>query len=457
VANGIVIRPSADQANVSALQDAFEKMQALSESDNRSWVYWAEFHGFNRYECWHGARTGPAGTSFPYDLFLPWHRAYLTFFDNVARDQNPGAVLPWWDWTTDESHANGVPAAYRAQPALASGPMPSIQGAPARRTRRGNNDPNRLPTPAQVDHLVNDLTDFRDFSNQLQGVHDRVHGWVSGDMGVIATSAFDPVFWAHHAMIDRIWYLWQLKNGVNNIPPDYLDKALFPGLTVAQVLDVHALGYEYATGAAAVPVGSDVPDGAAVPPDAIDPGAPAGGGDAGGGGDADAGGEPAAGDDAEPQAPITPPPVELDPVPVGGLDPDPTRVDIEFHDLDHAGASYEGRVYVNNPDANADTGYDEEARYAGSYYIFGHGGCLGDAGHCEVKPRRRYDPRPAHPLTKAKKVVIGNDVVKKAIADGGDVRLTVVPIVEPIPYEDVDPKHTEDPVDIGYVRIVTYR
>ncbi len=25
-------------------------------------------------------------------------------------------------------------------------------------------------------------------------------------------------------MIDHIWYLWQLKNGVNNIPPDYLDK-----------------------------------------------------------------------------------------------------------------------------------------------------------------------------------------------------------------------------------------
>ena len=31
---------------------------------------------------------------------------------------------------------------------------------------------------------------------------------------------------------------------------------------------------------------------------------------------------------------------------------------------------------------------------------------LGDPGHCEVRPRREYDPRPAHPLTRAKKVVI---------------------------------------------------
>jgi hypothetical protein len=32
----------------------------------------------------------------------------------------------------------------------------------------------------------------------------------------------------------------------------------------------------------------------------------------------------------------------------------------------------------------------------------------------------------------------------------------VVPIIEPLPYEDVDPKHTDDPLEIGYVRVVTY-
>ena len=128
MANGIVTRPSAEHADVPALQDAYEKMQAISESDNRSWIYWAEFHGFNRYECWHHARVDQ--TQFDYDLFLPWHRAYLSFFENAARDQNLDAVLPWWDWTSDLSHQIGLPAAYTAGgPALQSGPVPAIDGA----------------------------------------------------------------------------------------------------------------------------------------------------------------------------------------------------------------------------------------------------------------------------------------------------------------------------------------
>lgn len=439
MANGIVVRPSAEHANVAALADAYDKMQAFSASDNRSWIYWSEFHGFNRYECWHHARIGlPSGPLFPYDLFLPWHRAYLTFFDNAVRDQNEDAIQPWWDWTSDVSHAGGLPATYTSGgPALQSGPLPAINGQPERRTTRNPGNPGGLPSFEEVyDDLdgIIALTDFRDFSNQLQDVHDGIHGWVGGDMGSIGTSAFDPVFWAHHAMIDRVWYQWQLRHGVNNIPPEYLDLALFPGLTVQQVLDVRSLGYDYATGAVAS--GTDVPPGV-------------GGADAGevagGGGDSDESIPPTEGEKYESES-----------LYVGALDTDVYRADIEFYEVDHAGASYEGRVYLDNPDANADTGY-EDPSYAGSYHVFGHGGCLGDPGHCEVKPRRPYDPRPAHPLTKAKKVVIATDKVKGAIERDGQATVYVVPIVEPLPYEDVDPKYIEAPVEIGYVRIVAYR
>jgi tyrosinase len=452
-------------------------MQALSDSDNRSWIYWAEFHGFNRYECWHHARQG--NDQFTYDLFLPWHRAYLTFFDNAARDQNEAAILPWWDWTSDLSHQEGIPAAYRTGgSALQSGPMPAMDGQAARRTVRNPSNPAGLPSVADVDSLL-DLSDFRDFSNQLQDIHDGIHGWTGGDMGSIATSAFDPVFWAHHCMIDRIWYLWQLRYGVNTIPSEYLDKALFPGYTVQQVLDVRALGYDYA--AAAVAVGEGVPAGVGGA-DAEQPadtggqdtaGQPAGGEPAGG---EPAAGEPAAGEPApgepaageppagepapetpavEPTPPTTGPKYQSPPIYVGALAPGGKRYDIEFHDVDHAGASYEGRVYLDNPDANENTGY-EDPSYVGSYHIFGHGGCLGDEGHCDVEPRRRYDPRPAHPLTKAKKVVRAKDVLKQAVEADKSVSVTVVPIIEPLPYE-VDPKYTDDPVDIGYVQIISYR
>jgi tyrosinase len=433
MAAGIVVRPDADYANVTALADAYEKMQAISPSDNRSWVYWSEYHGFNRYECWHHARV--ANDQFSYDLFLPWHRAYLLFFDNAARDQNENAVLPWWDWTSETSQMAGLPAAYTSGgPALESGPTPEMNGQPAGRTSRNPSNPSGLPTAQELEDVLS-LTDFRDFSSQLQDIHDGVHGWVGGDMGSIATSAFDPVFWAHHAMIDRAWYLWQLRHGVNNIPANYLDKALFPGITVEQVLDVRSLGYDYA--AASVAAGTEVPAG-------LSP--------------SEAGEVPvvASADVSEPEPPTTGPSFTSQTLSVGAINRTASRIDIEFHDVDHAGPSYEGRVYLNHPEADESTGYDHPS-YAGSYHVFGHGGCLGDPGHCDVEPRREYDPRPAHPLTRARKVVIANDSGRRLLEAASEVTVTVVPIVEPLPYEHVERKLVEDPLDIGYVQVVSYR
>jgi tyrosinase len=271
----VVLRPEVEQADVAALRNAYTATQGLSATDNRSWVYWAAYHGFNRYDCWHHSRTGPGrGNEFAYDLFLPWHRAYLLSFDHVSRDQDEKAILPWWDWTSDVSHSVGVPRAYSeeldgATNPLASGPTPDIPGDPARRTRRFPGDPAELPSmdearpkaglPRIKDLL--DLSQYLDFSRQLQDVHDFIHGWTGGmnpddpneggDMGVIAASAFDPIFWAHHAMIDRLWYLWQLQHGANNIPDEYLDKVLAPfPLRVRDVLDIRELGYDYAVSSA---------------------------------------------------------------------------------------------------------------------------------------------------------------------------------------------------------------
>src|SRR5258708_11698840 len=232
MANGITIRTSIESlentpGGLDALNDAYTKMQGLS--DNRGWVAWAGVHGFPQFKCWHGGRIG-FGAQKPYDLFLPWPRAYLLTWKHTVRDQNDQARLPWWDWTSDGAHAIAIPNSFQATPALASGPMPPMQQFPARPTQRQDppNDPAMLPTADQVTHLIKDLDQFVDFSNQLQDIHDSIHGWVGGDMGVIAPSAFDPIFWSHHCMIHRIWYLWQWENAVNKVPPAYLDMALPP-------------------------------------------------------------------------------------------------------------------------------------------------------------------------------------------------------------------------------------
>jgi hypothetical protein len=146
-------------------------------------------------------------------------------------------------------------------------------------------------------------------------------------------------------------------------------------------------------------------------------------------------------------------PLTAAPLDTSMLGMDFSRGDIQFLDVDHAGSSYEGRVFLNNPDATADTARSADAGFAGSYFIFGHGGCLGDVGHCDITPRDPYDPRPGHPLTPARKVLIATKALRR-ILPAEKITVTVVPVIR-----SVGPKSADDEniVKLHGVRIVTYR
>jgi tyrosinase len=106
------------------------------------------------------------------------------------------------------------------------------------------------------------------------------------------------------------------------------------------------------------------------------------------------------------------------------------RADIRFIEVDHSGASYEGRVFLNNRDANEKTAKTPEKGYAGSFYVFGHGGCYGDVGHCDVPTQRRpYDLRDPHPLLPRDMNVIITEALRKQMKKSKEVHVTVVPVV----------------------------
>lgn len=121
------------------------------------------------------------------------------------------------------------------------------------------------------------------------------------------------------------------------------------------------------------------------------------------------------------------------PVPIEFAGPDHryTRADLEIDGIFHSEASYEGRIFLNNPTANQDTPRTPDKGYAGSFHIFGHGGCLGDPGHCEVNEHNReaYDFRQPHPLTPAKKRVTVTNVLREIAKTNKAVTVTVVPVV----------------------------
>lgn len=228
------------------LRAAFSAMMGIA--DDRGYTFFAGIHGLPLPIGCDNAHGTP--------FFLPWHRAYLFFFERALRDQGPDAMLTWWDWT---ARPEAVPAAFADEEAdgepnpLLTAPVDPLALEQARaagleigeHTERAPGAA-QLPTAAEVRTALN-IRQFTRFSAAVEELHNRVHVWVGGHMSQVPFAAFDPIFWAHHTMIDRLWRIWQLRHPGANPPATILDEALPPfRMTVRQTLDVTVLGYDYA-------------------------------------------------------------------------------------------------------------------------------------------------------------------------------------------------------------------
>jgi tyrosinase len=259
------------EAQLAELRAAFADMEATA--DDRGYQYEAGIHGLPL-PAWcdrHGHGT---------PTFVHWHRAYLHEFEMKLRAAGHGhdVMVPWWDWLTTPE----IPAAYADQKdadgnenpllsvevnavALEQGKRGAIPGdedeiALSRQPNTARNPGlpgTKLPTRADIAKVLK-YSDFASFTQTLEDWHGQVHVWVGGHMGDIPFAAYDPIFWAHHAMIDRIWRLWQLEHpDASSLPSSLDDEVMQPfGMTASQTLDVTVLGYDYAVSSTTVPVAS---------------------------------------------------------------------------------------------------------------------------------------------------------------------------------------------------------
>ena len=127
------------------------------------------------------------------------------------------------------------------------------------------------------------------------------------------------------------------------------------------------------------------------------------------------------------------------------------RADIVLYGVDHSGESYEGRVFFENPGAGIETPRDPGQGYAGSFYVFGHGGCYGEEGHCD--PARRttdeFDLRLPHPLEPFTKTIIVTKALQAVAAEA--VVVTVVPVASA-----PDGPRLSDALHFTHLRLLTY-
>jgi hypothetical protein len=102
------------------------------------------------------------------------------------------------------------------------------------------------------------------------------------------------------------------------------------------------------------------------------------------------------------------------------------RADLIFYGLDHSGASFEGQVFLDTRGVGGEADAGHRA-YVGSFFIFGHGGCFGDVGHCDIpNGHDAFDLRPPHALEPAIRILTVTDAVKALLERGRERAVVTV-------------------------------
>lgn len=195
------------------------------------------------------------------ELFFPWHRSLLYYFEQALRNADPNGssgpstkdvAIPYWDWTSPPSGAR-FPAPFEdsSSPLFDDGRNTAATSTP-------------FYPKATVFSVINQTTTWPGFaggpkSSPFYGAieqpyHNEMHAtFVGGDMANPSFAALDPIFWSFHAYIDLIWDRWQK---VHHIDPTCLDCSL-RGLpaekTPKDLINVQTqLGYFYTENAGLV-------------------------------------------------------------------------------------------------------------------------------------------------------------------------------------------------------------
>jgi polyphenol oxidase len=283
-----------DDSEQARLRNAYAALRKLSRDkpdDPRGWLRQGLVH------CWYcsGAIDALNGQEIHGGWwFLPWHRAFLYFHEAILATLIGDAsfALPYWDW--DSPGQNRVPDVY-ATPADDSNPLYDATRKAMPSDRIPNGGQLDLVGPPEMQSVLGQPT-FALFGGSGEGgsgqmgalegtPHGGVHLWCTDpikidpynpqiDMGVLATAALDPVFFAHHANIDRLWDKWIAADPSHTNPSDptwqpgqaeqfvfYDQHAQWTAIAVNQVVDHQAgLSYSYQP-----PQGAPAPVAAAAP------------------------------------------------------------------------------------------------------------------------------------------------------------------------------------------------
>jgi hypothetical protein len=246
------------------ISKAYLKMKSLPSSDPTSWAFQNKIHG--------GAPDpkDPAIGNCQHSncFFLAWHRMYLHFFERIMVSKmasNPTQIgLPYWDSDKNNNASNAIlPLLFRRNTFYGqkNGFFNSTRSADAKNGKDLDKfNATKLNYQFAMLPTVHNIFEFQ---RRIEIAHGDIHVKIGGDMKVKATAAKDPVFFSHHANIDRLWEVWLRKgsttgndrrcNLANHMTAELAAQKFYfydeagqqVTLTAAQIMDLDALNYSY--------------------------------------------------------------------------------------------------------------------------------------------------------------------------------------------------------------------
>jgi N-acetylneuraminic acid mutarotase len=266
---------------------AVEIMRTLPDYDQHSWNFWWYTHWIKGFPAslwdlsakrkaeliatlpkeyqedaravWNGCQAHATDPSDPEHyqqwFFLPWHRLMLMQFEGVIREvlHDEDFTLPYWNPVTGNPDDLILPAVFR-QPGT-----PLYNGTRWFWVNGGERIDNIYRDWISLDALnekfyIDSPQGSLGFNPRLdQNPHFFTHLALGGDMGEFSTVGGDPLFYLHHANIDRIWESWSRLGNTNPTDPKYLNRKFSYGdrsgkradLPVSASDRTAQLGYEY--------------------------------------------------------------------------------------------------------------------------------------------------------------------------------------------------------------------
>lgn len=196
---------------ISKLKDAITAMKKLSVADSNNpfgWSFQVKIHGGDNSQddAWGQCQHGN-------DYFLAWHRMYLYFFEKILRyhmegDEKSKPGLPYWNYQIASQYK--IPLAFRDANA-ANSLYNSTRNKILNNGGEIDNSYNYYNN--KITKIIKNNVDFFNFQDALEEAHGTIHSEIGGDMKDSEVASNDPLFFLHHANVDRLWQKWLAMKG----------------------------------------------------------------------------------------------------------------------------------------------------------------------------------------------------------------------------------------------------